>query len=1597
MCRVLILDDEKRYAQSVAETLRRADEEVRYQTRIFTRADEAIEAARRAAEAGRPFEILLIDQRLEQEMDGIEVMQELRRISPDSDAVIFTGFDSPEDGLKAYEAGAFRYLPKIFDKKELLFILRLLRRQRKEQREQNWQIIFSQMTEAALQKDTFQQAAQVIVEHALRLGFQRAHLFWLPLREHSRRTDCLVGVTAAGQGCCQEFSGRLFPLRHSPYFLPKAERDAAFFRGDSLQQTGGSMRLGEFSLPVGEWAVLPIWTGPDYRGALTLDFGDADRLMAEHERRLLNLFARQISVILERARLYEQEARSRQEETIIRTIGQRITTRAALDDLLPLLEEVRQQVGTLMRVENFIIALRDEETRQIDFRLHYEGGERQERHWLADDQGLTGYLLRQNEVIFISENVKAYREALGIPLYGRQAQCWLGVPLRVSERVIGGVIVQDYERPHAYSERDKRLLMAVAEQIAGAIQISRLAEIERQDAERMRVLLRASVEMLRIASNSDHLWYTMLTIATASFGARFNRAVLFLADNGYERLIGQAGIGTEDGQKARRDWEEDEKRGYDFETFLKELDSGAVRRTDYDQIVPGLTIHLSPQDAFSQVMQTNRRQVVPAKEVHSRLPTDFNQHFSFAECAVLPLRAGNTPVGIVVADNKHDGKPIQEKMLDRLETLLNNAGLAWETLRQRHQREILLDTTHAILVEAARLPLSETLKRICQAARANFEADWVIIYPLKPGGNIYEFENANISYDGALRQPIQQVIKEKPRQKGIVARILRSGNGLLVVNDLAQEAHRPELEGLAEHSFIKREGVRALLGIAIRDERTSAPLGVLFLDYRVKHTFSELEIRQARSFANLAAIAIANARQVQEALGSAEQFKQREREISYRMLEAALASNTEEEVIKALASNTAEAVSLIDNQAQTALVLQSWQSASFEQEPQEIYQCYTVSADGALKISKIGARQQNYIGRAIQEKSPVFSRSRREVYVPVRLGEMSVFGVFLAVRREGQASPELASLLERFAQVSALALDNIRRQGHLVSVLDAAKVVAEPTDLASTFKAVMKTLRQVSPDLSVFTLWYVDPQNPAGPLKVGASFGVHESEVAPSWQEGERPQEVVRYVMNLSEPLWDSDINRSKLKGRFSNSQRIASVAAFPLVADKEKIGAMFFNYRKPHYFSREERTIFPLLAEIVAASIRDAGRLEKERKQRERLNAVLETTETITTVLDLPTILERVLYKLGQLFKRTALCVMIYDEDENCLEFARESLQFYPIDIPERAELRRLPLNGPSIACRVARFTLEKREMICENIADVAADRDYLPMRRATRAELCLSLVSSKGQLLGILALERPYSPGFEPDDVELAKMIARQLSLAIERAHQSDDLGFSSTVAAAYSWAADIAHDINREVGRIKNRAYLTEQQAEQPEKVRRYAQEITASADTLSLASSWKNPPPQVVLPLDETVEKHIREFAEPKNIVPEFEPGCPGIYVRLNPVAFQRVLRQLVRNAAQAMENTPDKKLIVRTRATPDGKAEIEIEDNGPGVEERLRAVIFRRPVTHKEPSPREDEHGGYGLLFTRQMVENMGGKIRLLPQRPNAGATFSIKLPIAPSP
>ena len=137
---------------------------------------------------------------------------------------------------------------------------------------------------------------------------------------------------------------------------------------------------------------------------------------------------------------------------------------------------------------------------------------------------------------------------------------------------VGAIVVQSYQHEYAFTEEDRRLLGAVADQVAGAIQTVNLAEREHQRSQQLNLLHHASIELIQLAEEDAALfWRAALTTVTAEYGLSFNRAMLFLAEEGGAWLRGQMGIGHLDPIEAQAAWDQDRADALTFDTFLERL------------------------------------------------------------------------------------------------------------------------------------------------------------------------------------------------------------------------------------------------------------------------------------------------------------------------------------------------------------------------------------------------------------------------------------------------------------------------------------------------------------------------------------------------------------------------------------------------------------------------------------------------------------------------------------------------------------------------------------------------------------------------------------------------------------------------------------------------------------------------------------------------------------------------------------------------------------------------------------------------------------------------------------------------------------------
>lgn len=145
-----------------------------------------------------------------------------------------------------------------------------------------------------------------------------------------------------------------------------------------------------------------------------------------------------------------------------------------------LYKTIHQELGNIMDTTNFFIALTDYQKDEVYF--PYFVDEKDEDFPIinfSETNSLTIYVIKTDQPLLADykklKKMVAQRE-LNIVGTITDKSIWLGVPLKVEDRVIGAMAVQSYTNSKLYSEKDIKIMEFVSSQIATAIERKRMEE-----------------------------------------------------------------------------------------------------------------------------------------------------------------------------------------------------------------------------------------------------------------------------------------------------------------------------------------------------------------------------------------------------------------------------------------------------------------------------------------------------------------------------------------------------------------------------------------------------------------------------------------------------------------------------------------------------------------------------------------------------------------------------------------------------------------------------------------------------------------------------------------------------------------------------------------------------------------------------------------------------------------------------------------------------------------------------------------------------------------------------------------------------------------
>jgi signal transduction histidine kinase len=494
------------------------------------------------------------------------------------------------------------------------------------------------------------------------------------------------------------------------------------------------------------------------------------------------------------------------------------------------------------------------------------------------------------------------------------------------------------------------------------------------------------------------------------------------------------------------------------------------------------------------------------------------------------------------------------------------------------------------------------------------------------------------------------------------------------------------------------------------------------------------------------------------------------------------------------------------------------------------------------------------------------------------------------------------------------------------------------------------------------------------------------------------------------------DMLEEHARGRYPDSAEISdrfgyrTVLCVPLLREDTAIGVIVMRRMNVQPFTDKQIELVTTFADQAVIAIENV-RLFQELQARthelarsvEQLEALGEVGRTVTSTLDLETVLTRIAAHAAALSGMDG--GSIYEYDEVAGAFHLRATQNLPDDLVQA--LRAAPIRrGEGAMGRMA----EIREPV--QIPDTLAADYQSPLRSALarvghRALLAVPLLGEDRLIGGLVVFRRTPGP-FAPEVVELLRTFATQSALAIQNARlfrEIEDKSAQLEVANRHKseFLANVSHELRTPLNAVIgfSEVLLARMFGELNPKQEEYLNDIMASGrhllslinDILDLAKIEAGRMELELNPFDLPVAIEnalilVRERALRHGVRVEMAADASVGTV----VGDERKIKQVLLNLlSNAVKFTPAGGQVAVRAGPADGMVEVSVSDTGIGIAPGDQETIFEEFRQAGGDYARRREGTGLGLTLARRFVELHGGKI-WVKSEVGRGSTFTFTIP-----
>lgn len=294
--------------------------------------------------------------------------------------------------------------------------------------------------------------------------------------------------------------------------------------------------------------------------------------------------------------------------------------------------------------------------------------------------------------------------------------------------------------------------------------------------------------VLQTSVDMDEVIAMALTAVTSGKGFGLNRAFLLLVDKERQNLKGYFAVGPRRPEEAAVIWQEIEEHDYTLKDlaqlfFEKKMTS---EREKFRDLLEQLSVPLSRTDHLF-VRALNEQQSVHVQDLWREPDIDRAQveALGVGEMILVPLISKNRRIGLLLADNVINGRPIATEDLDSLKTFALPVSFAIEraALYERLQEE-LVKLTEANRRLKEQQELIVRMEKMALVGKITSNIAHSIRNPLTIIGGFARTLIKSTPPEDGKRQYIESIVREARRLEEILQEVLNYSESLHPTLDL---------------------------------------------------------------------------------------------------------------------------------------------------------------------------------------------------------------------------------------------------------------------------------------------------------------------------------------------------------------------------------------------------------------------------------------------------------------------------------------------------------------------------------------------------------------------------------------------------------------------------------------------------------------------------------------------------------------------------------------------------------------------------------------------------------------------------------------------